>query len=594
MEMKFEVITSAERLGALANEMLNAPEVGVDIETTSLDPRLGKIRIMSLTLPSNTYVIDLFQTGTMGSITEALHNPNAEVGAGRPLILGQNLKFEQRWFLEHGGMHLWPLFDTYRASAIAYNGLNYAHNLGAIYEREGIRAAMKSEGLGASDWSGSLTAAQHAYAAEDTYTMPFLKPLLREQLREKNLLRTALIEFGAILPEAEMQHNGFALDAKMWEELYHSNRRKRRINADILLGQLPHPDGLMCLPGMQTDFNLGSVPQLKRSLHRHGALVPDTASDTLALFAADYPVVDQVLKYRKYATRCNMFSLEYLAKNIHPVTGRIHTSYYPFTGCGRYASSKPNLQQIPRAAKFRQCFRPGEGYVLVGCDYSQIEIRLMAQAAGSKVLIDLFARGGDPHRLTASLILGIPFDKVTKEQRQMAKPVNFGFLYGMGAKRFVIYALSDYGMVFSLQQAYAFRERFFKAYPAIGRWHRARLNEDAPNGLSHTITGRLRHLSPDAYSEYFNTPIQGSGADGLKRALRFVYQRLRRYDPRDIKMVHNIHDEILLEVRDDPDVICAAQRDLEMGMHEGMRGILTDVSCEADSAFGPTWNDAKG
>jgi DNA polymerase I-like protein with 3'-5' exonuclease and polymerase domains len=276
-------------------------------------------------------------------------------------------------------------------------------------------------------------------------------------------------------------------------------------------------------------------------------------------------------------------------RHVSPIDGRLHAEYFPLLVTGRYAHRNPNTGNIPRDKRFRQCFdSQDEDHVLVICDYSNIEMRLAAHISKDPLLIDIFQKGEDAHYTTASIILGIPKSQVTKAQRQAAKAVNFGLIYGMQAPKLVLYALTAYKVVMTLSEAKEFREKYFNAYRGVAAWHeRVFANADRTRGAK-TILGRWRELDPDKdHNEFVNTPVQGSGADGLKRALRKVYRRLRKFG-RDVQMTHHVHDEIVLRVRKDPELIAEAKKELTAGMVEGM-DFLTRVPVVAEASHGATW-----
>lgn len=253
--------------------------------------------------------------------------------------------------------------------------------------------------------------------------------------------------------------------------------------------------------------------------------------------------------------------------------------------------SNPNLQQIPRTKDYRACFRPGPGKVLVVCDYGQIELRIAAEITGDKILRHIYQKGEDAHQRTASIIAGIPVDQVTKEQRQAAKAVNFGLIYGLGWEKLVTYSQVSYGVTISEKQAKSFIRRYFEGYPAVRAWHDRALRDGAREHMARTLWGRLRFLDPEKNrNEFFNTPVQGTGADGLKRSLPLVYHRLKKYGGR-AKMVHMVHDEIVAEVEDDPELIEAVKQDVAAGMKEGIQPMLPHVPVEAEASSGASWAD---
>lgn len=601
----YELVTSADRLPAIAREIERAGVAGLDIETTSAhsgsfqpfarhpDGSEVRIRLLSLNTGKGLYVIDLYQTGGLGPIVPALESEKV-------IKVIQNAKFEQAWFLYKYGVELWPIFDPYRASNLVYNGMDRDHDLWSLFERE-LNIAPRSEDLAGSDWDVPvLTKQQLDYSAEDSLHLLDLRTSLRKKLSDKGLFKVALIEFGAVLPEAVIEMNGLPLDQPLWLDLCVANSKKSEELRKELVWALPNPKDQLTLPGIEPGINLNSPQQVLGALRRVGGSLSDlenTREITLAMHAAKHPVIRTLLEYRTYSKRVTQFGKEYL-RHVDPVTGRIHSSYYPFTGAGRYASSKPNLQQIPRAFEFRDCFRAPDGRRMVGADYSNIEMRLCAQIANDKNLIAIFnSEDDDAHRATAALMAGCTKAQVTKKQRQEAKPVNFGLIYGMQPPKLVLYAMANYGVAMSLQAAKRYRRKFFEGYSGVERWHEHTIENVKPKKIAKTISGRLRYLLSDTeHNSFFNTPVQGSGADGLKASLRETYMRIKKVSAwdGDLKMVHHVHDEIILDTKDSDEIDREARKILIEGMVAGMAPILTKVPIKVEPESGPSWGAAKG
>jgi DNA polymerase I len=970
--LDYEYVTSADRLAHIANEAAGAAAIALDLETTpkpewrhidtaAFSPHLGRIRLCSINTGKRVYVIDLFQTGGLGPVARMLHNPNAETGAGHPVVVGQNLKFDQTYLLDIG-IELWPVFDSFRASAMLYNGKGkgnrgIGHNLYDIMARE-LGQGPEAQDLGGSDWGGALTKEQLDYAAEDvTYLLP-IREHLRAKMEKAGLFKIALLEFGAILPEAAVELNGFPFDPQAWMKVAESNRIKAVELSRYLLKALPNPRGQLLLPGAsdwlfdikaleawahrsvtddegnvtyeeytpeekaqlararkpkgkkdKTQFNLDSTDQMLQSLHRLGGdlkLLEDTKETSLALFAQTNPVISKLLEYRGFATKLKSFGPDYL-EYINPVTQRIHASYFPMLVTGRYGAQKPNLGQIPRDKEYRKCFKAPPGTKLCLNDYAGIEMRLAAEESGDPTLLRLFKEDLDPHRYTASKLLQKLESEITKEERQQAKPCiaegqlvltdhglkpielveltdrlwdgmewvthggviykgykevltydgltatpdhnvwlqtgeqvplrdaasaggvgrlavggngevpvrfvgldrdgrslgeegregrrvsllgvheplldlpferpygedhqlsvpasrevwpgpegphprgavrrdraalqhaderhlpelrwarhqaalrlegalhpldvgapsaslvqghpdrsageqralragqpparhaagepaehareplrgvrweadahharlarpedpapgvsvrtglhagphrersepgpsavaeavswvkvydicdagprnrftvsgkvasncNFGFLYGMQAEKFVLYALTGYGVKLTLQQARQYRQRFFDEYKGLASWHERALRKGKSTRMATTPFGRLRYFDEEAHNEYLNHPIQAAGADGLKMALRETYFRAKKYDGK-VKMVHHVHDEIITQVVDDAELIKVWLKDKQEGMVNAMSRILRRVPVAADPSCGLTWAD---
>ena len=598
--MDYEFVTSAERLPAIAREIERTKIAGFDIETTDYEPdnidkrgETASIRLLSINTDENLYVIDLWQTGGPGPVLEALKRDDV-------IKIVQNAKFEQKWFLRKYGVELWPVFDTWRASVVIHNGKDMEHHLWALFERElGIVPRGKGD-LGGSDWGAPiLTQEQKDYSAEDSEHLPRIRESLKEQLKQHGLLKTALIEFGAILPEAAVELNGVPIDQDEWLFLAEENRKRSIDIRDKLIWKLPNPKMQMGLPGITPGINLDSPDQMLRSLQKMGGALnnlENTREITLAMYAAEFPIIQEILEYREFSKKVSQFGSKYL-EHINPITGRIHPSYFPFTGAGRYACSRPNLQQIPRGKAFRACFKAPPGRRIVVADYSNIEMRLCAEITNDRGLIEIFnSEDDDAHRATAALLASCARDAVTKSQRQEAKPVNFGLIYGMQAAKLVMYAMANYGVAMSPKKAKEYRAKFFEGYRGVEQWHTHTVNNVKPSGYTRTLSGRIRYLKEDAHNEYYNTPVQGSGADGLKAAMRCVYFRLKKQFGSwegAAKMCHHVHDEIILDTEDDSEVDYLARRELCAGMEEGMAQFVTKVPVKVEPESGDSWGTAK-
>lgn len=515
--MTYTLVREGRDLNRVAQCIVEAQVLGIDTETTSLDPREGQIRLFQVTDGELFYVVDAFQTNGLGPIVPAL----AESKAVKVI---QNAKFEQKWFKYHFGIDLWPVFDTFRASAILYNGKDLGNNLYDILARE-LDAFPETDDLAASDWSGTLTQKQYDYAGGDIKELIPLRAVLKPKLAEAGLNTCAGIEFGAILPEAEAELNGIYLDVDAWTKLARENETRAAEIRKKLIRELPNPSDQLCFPGMEPPFNLDSNDQVLKSLQKlglkrkiktedgktHTVSLDTTTEIVLAQFLGTYPIIKDLFDYRECSKQVSSFGKEYL-KHVNKVTGRVHTSYYPYTGAGRYASSKPNLQQIPnrgRGKLFRKCFKAPPGKKLVAADYSGVEMRIAADRAPDPILAAVFKKGLDAHTYTGSILNGIAYNEVTKVQRDQSKPVNFGLLYGMGAEKLVLYAMSQYGVVLTLRQAETFRHRYFEEYIGLKLWQQLAVKDGKRLGHTRTASGRIRYLPDSAYSEWMNTPVQG-------------------------------------------------------------------------------------
>lgn len=592
--MPYELVTSQDRLGEVANAVDRAEAVGFDIETTSLRPWDGDIRLFSVKTADRHFVVDLFKTGHPEAVVRSLTDPKSKT-----VKVIQNAKFEQRWFLHKYGAdgELWPVFDPFRASNLIYNGRDLKHDLFAIQERE--LQVKPGDDLAKSGWGGELTPRQLQYSADDTEYMLPLRETLKASLTKYGLNRVALIEFGAVLPESAIENNGFYLDRERWLALYEQNKITARKLRRELEAELPHPRGQMTLPGVEDGggFNLGSTQQLQKSLAQLGINVTSTSKDVLGLLLpkirkkAVRELVVKLIEYKKVKKLCESFGPDFLG-NIDPKTGRIHSSFYPYTGAGRYSSASPNLQHIPRLKTFRDCFRASDDMVLGVWDYSQIELRIAADISGDARMIRAYSEGLDLHILTAALLNEIDITEVTKAMRQPAKAGNFGLLYGMGAAKLSAYAQTNYNVAMDEDEALEFRIKFFQGYNGLQRWHRRVFSEEnKKKGYTRTLSGRLRYLPVDTHSEWANTPVQGTGADGLKAALRLTYMTLKKYGAQ-ARMVNMVHDEIVAEAKaGDEEFRKQVDSDVKQCMVDGMQQFLPTVPVVVEGGWGASWAD---
>ena len=259
---------------------------------------------------------------------------------------------------------------------------------------------------------------------------------------------------------------------------------------------------------------------------------------------------------------------------------------------GRFSCTNPNIQQIPATSDFRSCFIAAPGYKLITCDYSQAELRILAQLSEDPAFVEAFQSGGDLHQLTASQMYQVPPDQVTKKQRGAAKVINFGLAYGRGP------AALGVQLEVSTEDAKGLIDQYFKAYSGIQRWLDRAGREAVRKGYSATMLGRKRYYPPlDRDDIEFNkkrsgierqgknSPIQGSNADMTKFALIGINEALQDYDAR---IVNTVHDEIVVEAREDQaEVVCKI---VEQEMVKAGERIINLVPIVADAKIADYWS----
>ena len=352
------------------------------------------------------------------------------------------------------------------------------------------------------------------------------------------------------------------------------------------------------------EFNLGSPKQLGVILYEKQGLPvisktakgqPSTAESVLAELAEQGYELPQVIMQYRTVSKLKSTYTDRLPEQINPRTRRIHTSYHQaVTATGRLSSSDPNLQNIPiRSAegrRIRQAFIAPEGYRLVAADYSQIELRIMAHLAQDAGLLEAFRNNLDVHKATAAEVFGVPLDEVTADQRRRSKAINFGLIYGMSA----------FGLAKQIdvdrKQAQDYIDRYFERYPGVLAYMERTRKQAADQGYVETLFGRRLYL-PEIHARNqamrkgaertaINAPMQGTAADIIKIAMLSVDKWLQSAAV-DARMVMQVHDELVLEVRED-------QLDsLVAGLQQRMSAAASlDVPLVVDVGVGDNWDEA--
>ena len=599
-----EVVADGERMRQLLGELRHRPRVGVDTETLALDPHDSLVRLVQIATADRVYILDLFQAGPLelqrAVLLDWLADPSAKV-----LF---NAKFDlQHLRAELGGPAAGPLpavrvHDLMLWDQLLACGRDVgSHALAAVARRHLGVAVSKEEQT--SDWAAlQLTEEQLEYAARDAAVLVPLADILERKLAAEGLARPAAIEDGCVHAVADMEFAGTGFDADYWAALTAEIRGAAEAAAARAHELLPAPAAQRVPAQAQSLFgdlegegavelNLNSPQQVAAALGEIGIPVPSTADAVLAPLAREHEAVAALLRYRKLAKLLSGFC-DALPGFVNRHTGRIHAHYQQINrnGVGRFSCREPNIQQTPHDPRFRRAFVARPGRKLVIADYSQIELRIMAKLSGDKRMTDAYVEGVDLHRLTASLASGVPIDQVTKDQRQQSKPINFGFIYGMGANTFRAYAANSYGVSFTQEEAEAFRSKFFTAYPGVAAYHRRQDAEARRARCAVTLSGRKRKwASTDMpLTELVNTPDQGSGADILKCAMARIRPHLVAAQA---DMAISVHDELVLE--------CPAERAEEIAevlrreMVAAGAEFVDPVPVEVEVAIGDTWADKQ-
>ena len=543
MEIYFRLITDAASLKDACRELSSEPILGFDTETTELDPYRGELRLVQLSGRKDTVVVDLRAFPNKAQLQPLKDLLAAEA----PRKIAHNAKFDAKWVGHHLGVEVGGIFDTYLASQlIAAGESERRHGLADVAQFFLGTEMDKAEQL--SDWSAAeLSRSQIEYAARDAAIMPGLHEKLVERLDNDKLIDVAELENQCVVPIAVMELNGVYLDEARWREKLDRVRVAQGKVADELQEMLSAGVAQASLFG-RAEINLDSQVQVTEALTGLGVPMPDTTRAwVLQPLAEQYPVVAKLLEYRGVAKSLSSFG-ENILEFIEPATGRIHADFRQIGApTGRFSCSNPNLQQIPHEEEYRRCFRAPDGKKLVIADYSQIELRILADFSDDQRFIEAFVSGQDFHTATAAQVFGAKADEITADQRSFAKRLNFGMVYGIGASRLA--------MMTGLTQTEAenMMRRYFGTFSGLDEYLRRSGQNVIKDRTARTASGRMLKLRFDESDRQqiasakrygVNMPIQGTSADILKRALRLLHDDIRGTSAR---LVNIVHDEIVVE-----------------------------------------------
>jgi len=592
----YRIARTPEEVADLLKELRKARLFVVDTETTSLAPWSAELVGVAFSWKANEAV---YVPCHGNPEILALLKPLLEDPAHRKA--GQNTKYDAEVLLAHG-IELAPIeFDTMLASYLLEPGRG-THNLDAMALRHlGVRKIPTEDLIGKGKKQISMAEVPvekvAAYAAEDAdctfRLMEFFRPRLEEE-KLTDLFRTVEMPLVPVLVHMEMA--GVKVDVdylrSMSRELEGvSNRLAKEIQE--LAGEefnVNSPKQLGPILFEKLQIQKGSRRRVRRTQTGYS-----TDAAVLEEFEAN-PIVGRILEYRE-VTKLRGTYVDALPDLVHPRTGRIHSSFHQAVAAtGRLSSSDPNLQNIPirteLGKRIRRSFVAPEGFKLVGADYNQIELRLMAHLSGDKALRDVYARGGDVHAETAARILRIPVEKVTREQRSQAKAINFGILYGMGPMRL------SRDLKISMEEARAFLAAYFHEFPGVRAWQEGTIERARREGFVETLFGRRRAIPEilsaepgvraNAENMALNTPLQGTAADLIKVAMIRIHDRLRRERPK-ARMILQVHDELLFEV---PEREAKKVAELAKEEMEGAKAL--SVPIVADVGIGDNWLETHG
>jgi DNA polymerase-1 len=597
----YETITTESQLDAWIAKLTAAKLFAFDTETTSLEYMRAEIVGVSFAVEPGVAAYIPLRHDYAGApdqldreTTLAKLKPLLE--SGKHAKLGHHLKYDAHVLARHGIALGGMAFDSMLESYVWNSVLR--HDMDSAAERYlGIRTIHYEDvaGKGAKQIPFSQVAVDVAaeYSSEDADVTLRLHQVLWPRIAAQEPLRKLYedIEQPLVPVLLDMEEHGVLLDRQMLKT--QSGELGKRLLE--LLGEAHREAG--------GPFNLDSPKQLGNILFEKMQLPivrktptgqPSTAEDVLEELAASYALPKLILEHRNLSKLKSTY-LDSLPEQIDPKTGRVHTSYHQAVAAtGRLSSQDPNLQNIPirtpEGRRIRKAFIAPPGHVLLAADYSQIELRIMAHLSCDEGLLGAFASDRDIHQATAAEVFGTPLEEVTADQRRSAKAVNFGLIYGMSA-----FGLAkQLGIPRGTAQEYI--DLYFARYPGVKRYMEETRAQAKAQGYVETVFGRRLYL-PDinARNKQFqqaaeraaiNAPMQGTAADIIKRAMISVDAWCREQD-RGARLIMQVHDELVLEVRADGVAAVSAAVRQHMGAAADLR-----VPLKVDVGTGANWDEA--
>jgi len=592
--IQYKYVTTSEGAARLLEKIERYPIIEVDTETTGLDALLDKVVLLQIGIAGEAFVFDVRK----GNVDAQIFKPLLEDKDHLKIL--QNAAFDYKMLKTNFGIEINRMYCTMLAEQLLFLGLNPKANLQYMAAKYFHLNMPKDVGPTFKKYNQEYQKFQLQYAANDVSVLRDIYNLQLPQLKQNGLMKVARLEFEFIKALAEMELNGITLDVEKWREIID----EMTIERDLLRTQIS--EILSPTINQTTIFgvsllNLDSPIQLVKSLNTLGIPVESTDVKVLDKYK-DNPIVKSILDYRKYEKFITTYG-EALISKIHPKTGRLHTDFTQMVSTGRLSSRDPNLQNIPKEQRYRSCFVAAPGYKLVTSDMSQAELRILAEYSKDPVLLEAYATGQDVHLRTACDVFDVTPEEVIRDKklkdddpnkkgyRNATKAINFGLIYG----------LSEVGLARRLgcseKKARNLIDKYFNKYRKIKEYLNKSGKFAVINRYSTAISGRKRFYKlPEPSDPTFNKlrgsieragknhPIQGSNADTIKQSMIYVVERIKNYDA---KLLLTVHDEVIVEVREDQTEEVASI--VSQSLIDGFAEFFKTVKMEADALVGDCW-----
>lgn len=598
--------------------------IKLDTETTSLNIFSAKLLLLQIKL-KNTYIFNCqtLDDSQLKDIIWLIKSTNR-------IVIFHNAKYDLKILYNNFRIMLENVYDTMWMEVLINQGVGQK-----LYSLEDLVFKYCNVQLDKSirksfyeNNTGNITQEQLIYSAQDVEYLEYIRDTQLEMLKKAGEMKIVKLENRLTPVVAEIEYNGIYLNKEDWTKLNDENQlsfqKQEHELKSYLIGKLlevPFTNALefadrlnipvktkrdrealvnildpnFVLEWALEKFNLGSSKQVLTAIKMLGVDVPSTNEKVLSDHKNKHEFIASLLNYREFDKKLTTYGLSFL-DNIKSETGRVHTELMNLgADSGRFSSQNPNLQNIPRDKRFRECFMAPEGKLLLSTDYSQQEYRLAGAVTKERRIIDAYLAGKDMHTATAALVNNKSMEEVTKQERQDAKTINFAILYGS----------TEYGLSFNMgipvKEAKSIVDAFYNGYPTLAKVKSAIEDRIIELKYSVTLMGRRRYWkdepdfsTPQEIVKYknrmkregFNHIIQGGGADITKLALVELHNRNPFGDK--FKMVLQVHDEIVAEI--DESIKEPATEFMESIMKEVEQPFLGEIPAAVESHVDKRWS----
>ena len=478
-----------------------------------------------------------------------------------------NAGFDVHW-LQVKGYEVNTYTDTMIISQVLNNRVKSENSLLALAHKY-LNVVMDKSLQPASNWNAQITDAHKQYCAKDAEITLKLYYIMMPLIHERLLTEVLQRELDVLPAMMRLKADGIRFDWEGWEVELENLKYKKESLGNKILTEI----------GM--DINLKSPKQLKSVLQQMGIPVEGTSDEILAKYEMDSPIITDLREYKKLQKRISAFGDDFKAKISSD--GRIRGNWKSIgADTGRMSCTQPNLQGIPKIAK-RYCIpEPGNKFVI--CDVSQAELRILAEVTKDPEMVENYQVDGDLHKRTASMILNIPFDTVTDGQRQVAKALGLGLMYGMESKSLRSTIKKDYGITLTEEETERLRNNYFSTFKAVSTYQHQMLKADVIRSLGGRYWGNGLYIPDKGKRSRINYPIQATSAEGLKEALILLDKQMDS----SWKLVACVHDECVLEVPEHQ--ANQALQVLKNCMKLGLEKVVKNVPIKIDGHIDTYWS----